>query len=240
MTHRMFSRNASSSRAIPVAKMIEQVRNDPAMPIYWGMNQPGMQSAQELEGDAKQNAIDTWIMSANLACLQAEIMVANNVHKQVANRLLEPFQWMHVVCTATEWDNFFELRLHPAAQPEIQELARVMKEAIDNSAPSAATFRGTGVWHLPYITHEERMRESYLDLAKMSAARCARVSYMKHDGGSPSKEEDLKLFDRLVGSKPIHASPTEHQATPLVSEEFTSGNFKGWCQFRKIIEAGLI
>ncbi len=263
MTHRVFSRNASSSRAIPVAKMIEQVRKDPAGPIHWGKNQPGMQAAVELDAIGIQMARSAWIESANSAADRAEVFNSMGLHKQVANRILEPFQYIHVVVTATELDNFFALRCHPDAQPEIQELAVAMRDALAASTPQLLEAEE---WHLPYVSDEERsafgpiqgylrgpsagnswsMKDMDALCCKLSAARCARVSYLLHDGNKPDIVKDLELFDRLVGSMPIHASPIEHQATPDAPFGYGSedewkfpnlhGNFVGWKQYRKIFE----
>lgn len=248
MTHRVFSRNASSSRAIPVAKMIEQVRTNPAMPIHWGKNQPGMQANEQLTGADLAGAQDLWNLAAQQTANIAETMNRIGLHKQVANRILEPFQHIHVVVTATEWDNFFALRCHPDAQPEIHELADRMAEALGTSQPKIV---GSEDWHLPYISQFERDcgQHNGRTLAAASAARCARVSYLTHDGQEPSIEKDLALYERLVGSEPIHASPTEHQGMPDYflepiedesdgnwSWEFAHGNFRGWVQHRKIIE----
>lgn len=235
MTHRVFSRNASSSRAIPVAKMIEQVRNDPAMPIHWGKNQAGMQANEELAPMAQESARQLWMQAARDAASVAQVMADVGLHKQVANRILEPYQYMHVIVTATEWENFFELRNHPDAQPEIHALAKVMHFALAESRPVQ---RQENEWHLPYVTRAERVAfSSDLELLlKLSAARCARVSYLTHDGQTPSVEKDVALYDRLVGSKPLHASPIEHQATPLPEADMWSGNFRSWLQNRKIVE----
>lgn len=246
MTHRVFSRNASSSRAIPVAKMIEQVRNDPAIPIHWGKNQPGMQAKEEFKGLIDLGAAgveftpeEVWKFSAKMAANYAEAMSKAGLHKQVVNRILEPYQWIHVVVTATEWDNFFELRYHEDAQPEIYELAKLMRYAMDTSEPKVLS---SGDWHLPYVTEEEYVNLDIEIAKKVSAARCCRVSYLKHDGTNSTIEEDIALCDRLAGAKPIHASPFEHQATPDLfnGESFMSeslhGNFVGWIQNRKLIE----
>lgn len=248
MTHRVFSRNASSSRAIPVAKIIEQVRNNPAMPIHWGKNQPGMQAREELTGSDLERAQNAWRYAAEKAAQIAEDMNLIGAHKQVANRILEPFQFIHVVVTATEWDNFFLLRDHKDAQPEIRELAGLMREAMDHSHPKLLY---PGEWHLPYVTYEERLDHSAQMLVKLSAARCARTSYNKHDGTSPDAESDAELFGQLVirpytdkrgnvlgDDDPIHASPIEHQATPLRDAQRWSGNFRGWFQHRKAVEQG--
>lgn len=264
MTHRVFSRNASSSRAIPVAKVIEQVRNDPAMPIHWGKNQPGMQAHEELTGESRADAIENWKQAALYAAEWAQYLMDDGVHKQVANRILEPFQWIHVVVTATEWDNFFELRAHEDAQPEIHELAIQMRAAMESSTPKLLE---PGEWHLPYVTDEDydavaRYRREAMGmtdleswdndgitemLCRVSAARCCRVSYLKHDGHRSTVSDDLLLCDRLAGARPIHASPFEHQAAPdqqlqKPNGEFwwanghLHGNFVGWIQHRKIIE----
>jgi thymidylate synthase ThyX len=238
LTHRVFSRNASSSRAIPVTKMLDMIATEPASPIHWGKNQPGMQAAEELGQPQRIRVQSLWLEAAQNAAETARKMMEQGAHKQVVNRILEPFQWMHVIVTATEWDNFFELRAHPDAQPEIQALAIAMKEAFAASHPMPLD---DGQWHLPYITRAERA--GYFDdadlLLKLSAARCARVSYLLHDGQMPSIEKDIALYERLVGSAPLHASPVEHQATPLSQADMWSGNFRGWLQYRKLVEMPL-
>lgn len=235
MTHRVFSRNAMSSRAVPVAKMIEQVYDNPATPIHWGKNQPGMQAREELTGQALEEAQALWKAAATNAAAVAEMMSRVGAHKQIVNRLLEPFQWMHTVVTATEWNNFFALRCHPDAQPEMQALACVMRDAMDASQPTPCGAYG---WHLPYVTEGERDTLDGDFLPRISAARCARVSYLKHDGTAPSIEEDLALFERLAGGVPIHASPLEHQAVPSVMYWERSRNFTGWVQYRAMFEEG--
>lgn len=248
MTHRVFSRNASSSRAIPVAKMLAQVRNDPAMPIHWGANQAGMQAHAELQGIDRSRAAARWKLAAEAAANHAEVLNELGLHKQVANRILEPFQLISVIVTATEWANFFELRNHPDAQPEIRQLAVVMLEAISQStAVPRDTESALSVnWHLPYVTPEERLLypSQPVHLAKLSAARCARVSYLTHDGKTPDHEKDLELYERLVGGVPLHASPIEHQAHPDVPGDVEMwenpdmhGNFNGWVQYRKVVES---
>lgn len=250
MTHRVFSRNASSSRAIPVRKMIEQVRNKPAMPIHWGKNQSGMQAKAELSPEPMQQAKEQWLLAAEMAADIAERMNEIGLHKQVANRILEPFQYIEVVLTATDFDNWYELRHHEDAQPEIYELARLMNEAHESSEPKLL---GPGEWHLPYITDFEHEKYPTDVLLQVSAARCCRVSYLRHDGQAPDVAKDIELCERLVGARPLHASPFEHQATPdewvdpnwfgrLIgkksgySQPDRHGNFRGWVQHRKLIE----
>lgn len=277
MTHRQFSRNASSSRAIPVKKMIQNIIDDPAMPIHWGKNIPGMKAKEECMKSVVFPCDDTkncfyieyghgshgvpytlgsaryaWLRARDLAVTMARAFDDAGYHKQVVNRLLEPFQHIEVICTATEWNNFFHLRDHEDAQPQIQELARQIKQAMVDSVPEPLN---QGEWHLPYITEQDwnnvqfklsSRQEAIWLMKKVSAARCCRVSYLKHDGTSPSIEDDLALYDKLVTSKPVHASPTEHQATPdwqhkdkWMNKDF-HGNFVGWVQYRQLIKENYV
>lgn len=243
MTHRVFSRNAASSRAIPVAKMLEQVRNEPAMPVHWGKNQRGMQAREELTGEDLEAVKAEWLLAAQSASEHAEAMMVRGAHKQVANRILEPFQFMQTIITATETDNFYELRDHEDADPNFQLLARMFREAHRASKPVLRDNSplDADCWHLPYVTPEERRahRGNPRYLAQLSAARCARVSYLTHEGKEPDPVKDIELYDRLVGSRPLHASPVEHQAYPFPKEMGLewSGNFRGWKQHRKLVEA---
>ena len=263
MTHREFSRNASSSRAIPVEKMIDQVLYDPAMPIHWGQNQKGMQADHQLDAGSRMIAEEKWREAARAAADIAGKMSVLGLHKQVANRILEPFQWMHVIATTSNTSNFFGLRRHKDAQPEIKLVADLWHQALEETP---AQLLKTGEWHLPYIAEADRQaafqhlkigrwqRSEPTDaevtniLIAMSAARCARVSYLTHEGNLPTVQQDLDLYQRLVGAQPLHASPTEHQATPDIktkgdfegygvrwANEQEHGNLKGWRQFRKML-----
>lgn len=233
MTHRVFSRNASSSRAIPISTMLKQVWNDPAGPIHWGANNPGMQSKQELTGWKKTLAKFTWNTTGKLVCIIVYLLdKLIKPHKQVFNRLLEPWQYIHVIVTSTEWDNFFELRNHGDAQPEFRELAQKMYDAMDNSVPVARKY------HLPYVSEVERVVLALNECYKISTARCARVSGLAHDGTAPYVGKDIKLHDRLVGSRPIHASPTEHAAIATNCTKFRK-NFRGWKQYREMVEENI-
>lgn len=242
MTHRVFSRNASSSRAIPVEKMLRQVREEPAMPIHWGKNQSGMQAREEVDNIVEAKTL--WLAAAKEAASIAATMMEMGLHKQVVNRILEPFQYISVIVTSTEWDNFFALRDHPDADPNIADLARKMRVVYDDSQPQALT-RGT--YHLPYITafewEEYASGKCGIDaLIKCSVARCARVSYMTHDGDLPNMDKDIALYERLAFAEPPHLSPLEHQATPRPYYEHPySGNFSdNWAQFRKYFEADCV
>lgn len=245
MTHRVFSRNAASSRAIPVKKMLEQVKTNPVVPHHWGQNQAGMQARTEISPDRREEAEHQWRRAAGHAAYFAEQLHGLGLHKQIVNRLLEPFQWMKTIVTATEWDNFFELRRHPDAEPHMQLLAERIWEACIESEPVLRPADASlDSWHLPYIQPYERAGAARSALAlgagpvlaRISAARCARVSYLTHDGREPSAQEDLDLFERLAGSRPMHASPLEHQAVATEVSDLWSGNFRGWVQFRKLIE----
>lgn len=253
MTHRMLSKNAASSRAIPVSTMIGLVWSNPACPVHWGKNQAGMQAKEELTGVRLDITKAIWNISGKVACGFAWLLNKVGCHKQIVNRITEPWSHIKVVATATEWDNFFHLRNHPDAQPEIHELARIMWELFKVSEPKLLKH---GQWHLPYINddlliidddlkpHADVMKElgsltfrdsntiSLSDAKKLSASLCAQTSFRKSD---ESVEKAIKIYDRLVISRPVHASPFEHQATPANDKDFVSGNLRGWHQFRQEI-----
>lgn len=233
-THRMFSRNASSTRAIPTKKLIMEAWNNPVVPARYGSNIPGMQAGDNLTGWRRWMARQLWLGCCKAACIFALAMTKTGLHKQWAGRVIESWMWTSVVVTGTEWSNFFELRNHEDAQPEIKILAEKMKEAMDNSVPSKRDK------HLPYITLEEKKKANLgeiklEELIMCSVARCARVSYLTHDGKNPSREKDMELYTRLVGSEPIHASPTEHQAFAGKTTDFIK-NFRGWKMHRATVE----
>lgn len=227
MTHRLFSRNTASSRAIPYSKTRQQVLDDPVIPVWWGKNQPGMQAAEELSLNEKSKAFTKWIDARTSAIEWADTLHEQGVHKQIVNRIIEPWMWITAIVTATEWQNFFHLRCHLDAQPEIRQIAEMMKGLYDSFIPERLN---EGEWHLPYILDTEII--NYGCITDISVARCARVSYLTHDGRK-SFEEDLKLFERLKTSG--HWSPFEHVAQATSSQKW-SGNFRGWKQYRKSFE----
>ena len=241
-THRVISKSTASSRAIPTAKLIEQVRTNYVQPVQWGANKAGMQSEQQMEAHEIEKAKEIWCRAAHAAADFAEQIAALGLHKQHANRIIEPYMWAHTIVTATEWENFFKLRIDDAAQPEIQLLAKEMKAAIDNSVPKESRY------HLPYITDDEifayQKENGFLSnelnnttfehFAPISAARCARVSYLNHDQTQPDIQKDMELSKRLLEHR--HYSPFENQAM-AVSENNSqeTRNFTGWVQYRVLI-----
>lgn len=245
MTHREFSRNASSSRAIPVPRALKMMLKDIAAPVHWGANQAGMQAHTELSGWRRRSVKAIWHAAAYGNAAAAFLMHKLGAHKQIVNRVTEPFSHIKVVVTSTNWSNFLALRDHEDAQPEIRVLAKCIRRTIEDSNPRL--LESTIDWHLPYITDTElnelyKLRNAAMNtgwykqnLIKASVARCARVSYNNFDGKPTSLEDDLKLYDKLVGSYPLHASPTEHQARPDPSMNYPKlcGNFVGWSQYRK-------
>lgn len=229
MTHRQISKNSASSRAIPIEKTIEQIRENPAMPVYWGKNQAGMTAKEELGGRELYEAKRIWLEARDQAIEHALKLSALGLHKQIANRILEPWVHMKVVATATEWDNYFHLRRHRDAQPEIRALANEMYLAYRQSTPKHLY---DGEYHLPYVSDDDRKRYELEDCIKLSASLCAQVSYRKSD---ESLDKALLIYDKLVNSKPVHASPFEHQGRPLMFDTDSSGNFFGWEQYRQTI-----
>lgn len=275
LTHRMFSKNGASSRAIPVKDVIDMVRSNPAMLSRYGANQSGMQDkgAEHTElielpwTDVKYSARDLWELAARDMCDYAEAFDKADYHKQVPNRLLEPFQWMKVVLTGTEFKNFFWLRDHPAADPTFQDLASNMHQVYNESVPVDLN---PGDWHVPYYydgvwvaagvneegenvdIHNHTLQEAL----EISMSCCAQVSYRKLDD---SQEKAKRVVSRLnlngeQPEDPAHASPSEHQGTPMkfdpmVFNNFVengvtsyhkdlghmSGNLAGWIQNRQLI-----
>jgi thymidylate synthase ThyX len=228
-THRMFSRNSASSRAVPTSKLLERVENDPVLPLEWGRNKAGMSANDVLSAAEEEAAKGIWLGARDAAVAHARRLLELKVHKQELNRVLEPFLWHTVIVTATEWENFFVLRCSSAAQPEIRAAATRMRAALDGSRPRAVA---EGGWHLPLMQDDERTLAPELQ-KKISAARCARVSYLTHDG-TREIEKDLDLCDRLMSDR--HLSPFEHVATPAAGGGFHA-NFRGWLQMRREVEA---
>lgn len=227
-THRALARNTSSSRAIPVAKIIAQVRDNPALPVSWGKNQKGMQADAELSPEQQAEARRLWLLAAANAIEVAESMNALGLHKQVANRILEPFQYVTTLLTGTEWGNFFNLRLHKDAQPEFRCLAKHMALALKASTPVVMV---PGDWHLPFADRDLQAGLPLSDKLKIVTARAARVSYLNFEGAI-DPQKDFDLHDSLQSSG--HMSPFEHAAQALGTDTF-SGNFRGWSQYRKTI-----
>lgn len=247
MTHRMLSKNSASSRAIPVSKMIELVCERPAVPLFWGRNCRGMQShlvnATMVQLEKDVSAEEAWLRGRDSAVQLASAFANAGYHKQNVNRLLEPFKMIKVVCTATEYQNFFELRRHADAQHDIRELADTMFIAMDTSVPQNCEYRNQCHFHAPYVTddvladcalylkEDKEDKEDGADGAdqdnndelvalalKVSASCCAQVSYRTVD---TSVAKALKIYDQLVGSEPKHASPFEHQARPMTLDDTT-------------------
>ena len=262
-THRMLSKNSASSRAIPVKTMHEHIRNHPATPVHWGKNQPGMQAKAELADNDLADAKFIWRRAMEDALHWAWALADRvGLHKQIANRITEPWMTMKTVISGTEWRNFFWLRAHADAQPEIHQLAVAMWDAYNASTPQHLQ---PGEWHVPYVntlrnpsgtlvyTDSDGEPISAETARIISASCCAQVSYRKNDD---TIEKAQKIFDQLINSQPCHASPVEHQATPMdlrtycnyepetwepgvthvsANGDLWSGNLRGWIQHRKLI-----
>lgn len=254
-THRMLSKNSASSRAIPVEKQLKKIAEKLFVPLYWGKNQKGMQATEELNDKQKKQAIAGWREACYHAIDLARYLMELGVHKQTVNRLLEPFMWHTVIVSATEWKNFFALRRHKDTQPEFRKIAIMMEESLRSNEPIELDYKD---WHLPLIQYDEKIQ---LDISsnivnvdaieiwkKVAVGRCARVSYLTHDG-KRDLEADIKLCDDLCANG--HMSPFEHVARPMTQKELQiyakwdedgrkieepfAGNFRGWFQFRKSI-----
>jgi hypothetical protein len=245
-THRQFSRNSASSRAIPFAKQVAKVMDDPAIPLVWASEKKGMQGGEEVSPVAQANSEAVWLTARTTAVSYATRLHDWGVHKSITNRLLEPFMWHKVIVSSTEWDNFFDQRCSPLAQPEIRAAADAMALAMAASQPRELTY---GQMHAPFVPSSKMAEvmngcpEEYLSIAirdlrmAVSAARCARVSYLTHDG-KVDVGADMELFTKLVTADPPHWSPLEHVAFVTAGPPYTDvpGNFGSpWLQLRHII-----
>lgn len=266
MTHRMFSRNAASSRAIPVKKLIEDVEKNPFVPLVWGREQKGMQGGDEIDanvgipdysdinnhGEPRIDQYDrknAWLQARDNAVLVAQAFAKAGYHKQIVNRLLEPFAHITVLVSATEWDNFLELRDHEDAEPHIQMLARAVRAELDKPAMQVLK---PGEWHTPFATEADFLEdpEPFHSVIRKSVACCASTSYKTVDGFDMTPERAEAIYEKLVGSTPLHASPLEHQARAAYHHDkwvrnnrFVSPdlhrNFVGFEQYRAIFEEEL-
>lgn len=228
-THTILSRNSASSRAIPVQKMLERAKNHPYIPLTWGKNQKGMSADADLDEHEANKSEYQWLKDRDHAIECVEKLLEIGVHKQLTNRLLEPFLWHTAIITATEYSNFFNLRNNPKAHPDIQLMAQLMQERYNASDPNNLRY---DEWHLPLVAQEDwRDVEAYGitgracedAMVKISSARCARISYLTHDG-KRDVMEDLKLYGRLL--EPGHMSPFQHPARPMDEDEYES--YRAW------------
>jgi hypothetical protein len=239
-THGVLAKSAASSRAIPVSKCIEQVRDTPFKPDSFGLNKKGMQASEQLTPEDQAQAEFIWDAAIADAARHAEQLSKLSVHKQHANRVIETYRYVYQVVTATEWDNFFKLRNHEDAQPEFRELAEMMQEAMQDSLPNHTPY------HLPYVTDQDCLDVPDMNtLYKVSSARCARVSYKLHDGSVPNLFADLELYNSLANAG--HMSPMDHPAladdivTKFSGEQYWAEpglqrRFWGWKPHRAIYE----
>ena len=225
------SRNSASSRAVPVSKNIEKIKKEPAIPLEWGKRCAGMSAKYEVDFDTKKQAMKIYEDMLQSTLDGVSKLNELGIHKQVANRFLEPFSWHTIVVTATDWENFFAQRAHPDAQPEICVLAERMIEAYDNSTPTKLS---DDDFHTPYILPEEYNTMDLVTRKKVSIARCARVSYLTHDGVRDT-DKDIDLYNKLVCADPPHYSPFEHIACPG-EQNIRYDNFKGWKSSRWLLK----
>jgi len=271
-THTLFSRNSASSRAIPLRSkdrkdgsnprngMLDRLEDHgPAYPVRWPLEQPGMQGADEQVEDTF-TAQQLWENAMLDAIQWAEALAEMGVHKSIANRIIEPFNWHVATITAEDWTGFFRQRSWhhtKEAQPEFATVATQVEDLYSASTPLLVE---KGDFHTPYITPAERQEIDLFPRCKVSSARCARTSYLTHDG-TRDLSADIDLYEKLVAGEPPHASPFQHVATPDPRNEQSFwidpddyglndwglephemivpivGNARGWMQFRHILMA---
>lgn len=266
-THKILNKSAASSRATPVSATLAKLRGaaatakspaieaDPFIPLRFEQNAPGMQSSIPCDADTERAAREQYLSAMTDACRHADELQSLGIHKQFINRVVEPYCWTRCVITGTEWANFFALRTHEDAEPHFRHLARIMYVAYSLSKPALVKW---GEWHLPFVSEAEKARalaeeagfyladeETVVSpgeyLCRLSAARCARVSYaMLERLQRPTVDDDLDLYKRLVHRTPKHMGPTEHQAMAAIPVVFQGkphlrSNLIDWVQFRKTI-----
>ena len=265
-THCGIAKNSESSRAVPLAKRIERVRTDPAIPVSWPREKPGMQGGEELQRGFRYDVEALWKSAVSFAASHASQMSDYQLHKSVANRVLEPFLWHVVIATATldMWEHFFRLRCSKLAQPEIRVMAEAAERAVLASSPRTL---GYDTWHLPLCDdvldgpvfeeiadYAESLSKTTISiLGLISAGRCARVSYDKHRADSDWRS-DVKRARGLVdpGEGLPHASPFEHQVrparrgdlwmpddgSPMRNMPWVGGRHHGWHTLRHELKLG--
>lgn len=229
LRHRCFSFSVASNRAIPTRLILRQVIDNPVVPVWFGKNQGGMSAREELTGWRLTLARWSWLAARWPAIAIVWLMLRIGLHKQIANRILSPWQWVTVLVTGTDWENFFALRCHPDAQPEMRRAAELMRDAIVESKPQSL---GAGQWHLPFVDITEMYAgDDDQQLCLFSAARCARVSLVRQDERKSAKDE-IAMAEKLMNSG--HYSPFEHAAQALVAP-WREANLRGWRSFRSKI-----
>ena len=248
MTHRLFARNASSSRAVPAKRVRRDIRARMALPVGWGTNRPGMQAGATASPARRAAGLFVVVLLGDLALLASAVLDRLGLHKQIVNRVTETWGHITVIVTGTDqaWHNFFALRVHEAADPAMFEIADQARNAYRASTPQTLQ---PGEWHLPLVEGIERKRlltartmDGIPFAVVASTARCARTSYLNHDGTQPNVAKDLATYQQLVGGTPKHASPAEHQAQAVDNDERAGclaghGKVNGWAQHRKMINS---
>lgn len=260
LTHRDRARNSASSRAIPFPTMMERICTEPVIPLEWGAEEGGMQMGGKIPFKMQSLAEQIWLEARDAAVHHAARLhhigktwcsIPGNlieegdrdvrIHKSLPNRITEPWMWITVIMTATEWQNLFRLRVHGDAEIHFQRICGMMRDALENNVPREIA---DGDWHLPLIYQEDRElvrqrpdlteeQDELYYLKRISVARNARVSYLTHEG-KRDHAKDLELFERLLrGSSFGHFSPFEHVAQAVADPTHRSGPFLGWRQFRK-------
>lgn len=229
MTHSMFARNAASSRAIPIKTMMDRVLKNPVIPIHWGANQKGMQAFEVLDPYDQKACELLWLEQRDAALAAVANLDNLGLHKQIANRLLEPWMWITVIASGNSiaFENFFKLRCHKDAEPHFQKIAVMLRDVYDDFTPKTLRW---GEDHLPLTGFPGDEELDKIQLRMVSTARCARVSYLTHDG-QRDVNADITLHDRLELSG--HWSPFSHVATADQSSHSGGNLGSGWLQYRK-------
>lgn len=226
-THAALAKNSASSRAIPTATFRQRVLANPYIPWRWPINGKGMVPKEYAAPDSWRSRFATFAWKGGLvvASLAHRLLERIGVHKEIANRLLEPWMWTEVLVTATDWDGFFAQRCHPAAADGVRAAATVLRALLETHQPTETTL------HLPYVQKHEDGDMRTLFMA--SARRCRRVSYMRQ-GVVVSLEEDAAAGAEGLLENPPHLSPYEHAAMALPTNDRHAKFSGGWKSGRHI------
>jgi thymidylate synthase ThyX len=227
-THRMLSRNAASSRAMPIAKVIERVKQNPYIPTF-RENQRGMVGKVIHDQERWHKAEQIYRRALESAIHYAEQMAEINIHKEAVNRLLEPFMTVPVIISGTEWQNFFRLRTSPDATPDFQATALLLQELYHSNIPKTLQ---AGELHCIYAEHIPDDLPIG-DRLKVMSARAARISYRNHGTNHIDIQKDLELAENLI--RDGHLSPLEHIGWALSKEQalrLNTRNYQGFLSFR--------
>lgn len=243
--HRNFSFSVESSRAKSIEKVIEDIVKNKYYPD-WTINKKGMSGDKLSDINQRKRANEKVDFLANTIINVVELSLKDElgIHKQNANRYLEPFQYIDVIVTGslTDWLAFLELR-HPQgdlinkcedsephginysfpAQSEIQNIAIKVWNILKDAEPN---YLEPGEYHLPYRLENDERVYTIEEQLSYASSKCATISFGNHSEDNKTKanlDNTNRLYKRLINHK--HWSPLEHCLRVPTKEEVMSKAF---------------